>query len=134
MTRARGLKPIRLDPQSFCLPKGMTRARGLKPPRPVLSLHGESAERHDARARVETITSSVVCTILAERHDARARVETITSSVVCTILAERHDARARVETLSPSARKSLMPKGMTRARGLKQTLVSSDSFQKSRKA
>ena len=56
---------------------------------------------------------------IAERHDARARVETRFSSHLLVLDAERHDARARVETHEDTEDTFEQPKGMTRARGLK---------------
>ena len=54
MTRARGLKQTRIESIIDALPKGMTRARGLKRHGQCGRQRQERAERHDARARVET--------------------------------------------------------------------------------
>ena len=117
----------------------MTRARGLKL---FISAgtSGYNAERHDARARVETRTDrhreeerpkgmtrarglKRLCLYdgshRAERHDARARVETFLATAASSLRAERHDARARVETNPKRDPLQRLPKGMTRARGLK---------------
>ena len=80
------------------MPKGMTRARGLKQRQPVVSFHHPSAERHDARARVETLLPEAEPRPTLPKGMTRAR---------------GLKQNRRLET------RACAPKGMTRARGLK---------------